>query len=51
MEDWCAENLPQSNWRLDYSPPICVYGVDIPSKIIFKESCDLVAFKLRFNVL
>jgi len=51
MEEWCFENLPNEHWKLDYSSPICVYGVDIPSRIIFKDSHDMVAFRLRFNVL
>ena len=48
MEDWCCENL--TDWRLDYSTAMCVYGVDIPSKIIFKRIADVTAFKSRFAI-
>lgn len=48
MEEWCFDNLPGDHWRLDYSTQISVYGVDIPSKIVFKDESDITAFKLRF---
>lgn len=50
MEEWCYENLPTGNWKLDWSVPVTAYGVDIPSRIIFKEDSDVTAFKLRFLI-
>lgn len=48
VEDWCFENIPNDRWRFDYSSTICVRGVDIPGRIIFRHTEDATAFRLRF---
>lgn len=49
IEDWCTNNIPKDRWRFCHSPQICIHGVDLPGRIIFKSEQDLTAFKLRFN--
>jgi hypothetical protein len=48
IEDWCCDNIPQDKWKFG-SQQICVYGVDLPGRIIFIHEKDLSAFKLRFG--
>ena len=50
IEDWCSDNIPGNKWKFQYSPTICVQGVDIPGRIIFKSTEDFITFKLRFNI-
>lgn len=50
IEDWCTDNIPRDRWRFQYSPTICVHGVDIPGRIIFRCKEDLTAFRLRFRI-
>lgn len=50
IEDWCTNNIPKDKWRFCHSPQICVHGVDIPGRIIFKSKQDFAAFKLRFHL-
>ena len=49
IEDWCHENIPKERWRFDYGATLCAHGVDIPGRIIFRNTKDLVAFGLRFG--
>ena len=49
IENWCVDNIPKDKWRFQYSPTICVCGVDIPGRIIFKRKEDLEAFLYRFS--
>jgi hypothetical protein len=49
IEDWCMDNVPRDRWRFCHSSHLCVLGVDIPGRIIFKCKEDLAAFKLRFG--
>ncbi len=46
IEDWCLDNLPRDSWRFSYSQSLCVAGVDIPGRILFKSDADLTAFML-----
>jgi hypothetical protein len=48
IEDWCCDNLPRGQWRFSYSPALCVAGVDIPGRILFKSQHDATIFKLVF---
>ena len=49
IECWCSDNLSHSSAKFDYSSTICVYGVDIPGKIIFNNKESLEKFNLIFN--
>jgi len=49
IEDWCNANIPITRFRFDYSATICVYGVDIPGRIIFKSDEDANVFRLMFG--
>ena len=51
IEDWCTDNLPRDCWRFSYSPSLCVHGVDIPGRILFKRSEEATAFKLTFPAM
>lgn len=48
VEEWCFEHIPKERWRFDYSSTICVRGVDIPGRIIFRSKEDATAFRLKF---
>lgn len=48
IEDWCLENIPRDKWRFCYASPLCVQGVDLPGRIIFRSKDDLHLFNLRF---
>lgn len=48
IEDWCHDNAG-ARWRFDHSSKLCVCGVDIPSRIIFKHNEDATAFNLKFR--
>jgi len=47
---WCNANIQKERWRFDYASALCVYGVDLPGRIIFWHSTDCVAFKLKFGI-
>ena len=49
MEHWCRDNVYQDRWRLDWSGTVCVYGVDLPRRIIFDRLEDLGLFNREFN--
>jgi hypothetical protein len=49
IEEWCFHSIPKDRWRFDYSSTICVHGIDIPGRIIFRSNEDLTAFRLRFK--
>jgi hypothetical protein len=49
IEDWCCDNIHNSNWKFDYGSTICLYGVDVSGTIIFKCETDSDAFRLKFN--
>jgi hypothetical protein len=49
MEDWCENNIPKDKWKFYYSPGVCVYGVDIPGKIYFKNTDDASTFSSIFK--
>jgi len=49
IEDWCHENIPRHKWRFSYSPAICVHGVEIPGRIIFKDKKDMQTLRLKFS--
>lgn len=49
IEDWCFDNIPNTDWRFDYAGTMTVYGVDLPIGIKFNNNKDLTAFKLKFE--
>ena len=50
IEDWCSDNIQNTNWKFDHAHTICLYGVDVPGVIVFKRKEDKVAFKHRFKL-
>jgi hypothetical protein len=49
IEDWCCDNLDKTKWRFDNSIRMCVCGIDVPGRIIFKRSEDATIFLYRFT--
>lgn len=49
IEEWCKDNLYQTRWRFDFASTICVYGVDIPSRIFFWSQEDANIFRSNFS--
>jgi hypothetical protein len=49
IEDWCLANVPRDKWHF-CSTQICVYGVDLPGRIIFTHEKDITVFRVRFGI-
>lgn len=49
IEDWCSENIKNSNWKFIGYGRLTLSGIDVPAVIEFKNLEDLSYFLDRFG--